>query len=152
MEEMEKIEQPSLDIQKILDDVMAAESTDVVFLGKKRKIGWLSNGTVRRFTHVVMKEKNEAKRNCKLCALVLLNNIWKIRLRYALLWRWLYYVKDVNAVEILRVVDVAKKKIPSTACSLLTILATGMTDVMMAMTKEEVKAIQAEQAGAQPTR
>ena len=39
MEEKEKIEQPSLDIQKILDDVMAAESTDVVFLGKKRKIG-----------------------------------------------------------------------------------------------------------------
>ena len=53
----------------------------------------------------------------------------------------------ILSVEILRVVDVCKKKIPSAASSLLTILATGMTDVMMTMTKSEARAIQAGQAG-----
>ena len=83
----------------------------------------------------------------KICVVLLLNNIWKIRFFYPLYWRWLYYVCDLDDVEILRVVDVCKKKIPSAASSLLTILATGMTDVMMTMTKSEAKAIQAGQAG-----
>ena len=83
---------------------------------------------------------------------ILLNNIWKIRAFYWLYWRWLYYIKDVDVVEVLKVLDVSKKKIPSNAFSLTTILATGMTDVMMTMTRSEVKAIQAEQAGEQPSR
>ena len=76
----------------------------------------------------------------------------KIRAFYWLYWRWLYYIKDVDVVEVLKVPDVSKEKIPSNAFSLTTILATGMTDVMMTMTRSEVKAIQAEQAGEQPSR
>ena len=73
------------------------------------------------------------------------------RFLYWIYWRWLYYIKDVDVAEVLRVLDVSKKKIPSNAFSLATILATGMTDVMMTMTRSEAKAIQAEQAGEQPS-
>ena len=97
------------------------------------------------------KEKNEWKRNVKICVCILLNNIWKIRFLYWIYWRWLYYIKDVDVADVLRVLDVSKKKIPSNAFSLATILATGMTDVMMTMTRSEAKAIQAEQAGEQPS-
>ena len=151
MAEEKKIEQPSVDLQELLDSVLHDEPTEFVFRGKKHKLGWLRKGTMSRCSHIRTKEKNEWKRNVKICVCILLNNIWKIRFLYWIYWRWLYYIKDVDIADVLRVLDVSKKKIPSNAFSLATILATGMTDVMMTMTRSEAKAIQAEQAGEQPS-
>ena len=147
MAEEKKIEQPELQLQQLLDSIMSEESTEFVFRGKRHSVGWLKKGAVRKFTHITMKEKDESKRNVKICVILLLNNIWKIRFFYWAYWRWLYYICDLDDVEVLKVVDVCKKKIPSVASSLLTILATGMTDLMMTMTKSEAKAIQAGRAG-----
>ena len=152
MAEEKKIEQPSVDLQEMLDSVIGDTPTEVVFRGKKHSVGWLRKGTMRRCTHIKIKEKNEWKRNVKICVCILLNNIWKIRAFYWLYWRWLYYVRDVDVVEILSVLDKSKKKIPSNAFSLTTILAIGMTDLAMTMTKREVKATRAGQAGEQPSR
>lgn len=152
MAEEKKIEQPSVDIQKLLDSILHDEPTEFVFRGKKRKIGWLHKGTMSKCSHIVMKEDNEWKRNVKVCVCILLNNVWKIRFMYWFYWRWLYYIKDVGADEVLAVLDASKKKIPSNAFSLTTILATEMTEVMMTMTKSEVKASQAEQRGEQLSR
>ena len=152
MEKEKSVEQPSVELQKVLDEIMEAEPEKVVFMGRKRTIGWLHKGTIRKFTHVMLKENDEWKKSVKLCAVVLLNGCFRLKLLYWLYWRWLYYVKDPDAVDILRVVDAAKKKIPSAACSLLTILATGMTDVMMTMTSAEARATRAVQAGVRPTR
>ena len=152
MAEEKKIGQPSVDIQKLLDSILHDEPTEFVFRGKKRKIGWLHKGTMSKCSHIVMKEDNEWKRNVKVCVCILLNNVWKIRFMYWFYWRWLYYIKDVGADEVLAILDASKKKIPSNAFSLTTILATEMTEVMMTMTKSEVKASQAEQRGEQPSR
>ena len=152
MAEEKKIEQPSVDIQKLLDSILHDEPTEFVFRGKKHKIGWLHKGTMSKCSHIVMKEDNEWKRNVKVCVCILLNNVWKIRFMYWFYWRWLYYIKDIGADEVLAVLDAYKKKIPSSVFSLTTILATEMTEVMMTMTKSEVKASQAEQRGEQPTR
>ena len=131
----------------MLDSILSDGPTEFEFRGKKRKLGWLRKGTMRKCAHITAKEKDEWKRNVKICVAILLNNIWKIRLLYWLYWRWLYYVKDIDVVEVLNVLDKSKKKIPSNAFSLATILATGMTDLMMTMTRREAKATQAEQAG-----
>ena len=152
MAEEKKIEQPSVDIQKLLDSILHDEPTEFVFRGKKHKIGWLHKGTMSKCSHIVMKEDNEWKRNVKVCVCILFNNVWKIRFMYWFYWRWLYYIKDIGADEVLAVLDASKKKIPSSVFSLTTILATEMTEVMMTMTKSEVKASQAEQRGEQPTR
>ena len=147
MAEVNKVEQPELKLQELLDSIMSEEPTEFMFRGKRHSVGWLKKGAVRKFTHITMKEKDESKRNVKICVILLLNNIWKIRFFYWAYWRWLYYICDLDDVEVLRVVDVCKKKIPSVAASLHTILATGMTDLMMTMTKSEAKAIQAGRAG-----
>ena len=152
MAEEKKIEQPSVDIQKLLDSILHDEPTEFVFRGKKHKIGWLHKGTMSKCSHIVMKEDNEWKRNVKVCVCILLNNVWKIRFMYWFYWRWLYYIKDIGTDEVLAVLDASKKKIPSSVFSLTTILATEMTEVMMTMTKSEVKASQAEQRGEQPSR
>lgn len=147
-----KVEQPGEELQRLLDDVLSAEPERVVFMGRKRSIGWLKKGTIRKFTHVAVRERDEWKRAVKACAAVLLNNAFKIKLWWWAYWRWLYYVKDPDAVEVLRVVDAAKKKIPQLPYSLATILLTGMSDLMMAMTKKEARATRAGRVGAPPTR
>lgn len=41
MAEEKKIEQPSVDLQELLDSVLHDEPTEFVFRGKKHKLGWL---------------------------------------------------------------------------------------------------------------
>lgn len=142
-----KIEQPNVDLQRVLDEVLSETPTEYTFRGKKRMLGWLHKGTTRKFTHIELKEKNEWKKRIKQCAVIQLNNVWKIRFFYWILWRYYYYIIDLNVWEVLAVLDVAKKKIQSTVLQLTTILATAMTDSMMTMTKTEVDLTQAEQAG-----
>lgn len=151
MAEEKKLEQPQVELQELLDSILEDGPTELVFMGKKRNIGWLRKGTMRKCSHIVSKEKDEWKRNVKVCVAILLNNVWKIRFAYWFWWRWLYYVKDVDVAEVLNVLDKSKKKIPSNAFSLATILATGMTDLMMSMTRREAKATQAGQAGERHT-
>lgn len=141
------IEQPGIELQNVLDDILSETPTEYIFRGKKRKLGWLHKGTTRKFTHIELKEKNEWKKRVKQCAVVQLNNVWKIRFFYWLLWRYYYYVIDLDVWEVLGVLNVAKKKIQSTAFQLTTILATAMTDAMMTMTKVEAERTRAGQAG-----
>ena len=142
-----KIEQPNVELQEVLDDILNETPTEYTFRGKKRMLGWLHKGTTRKFTHIELKEKNEWKKRIKQCAVVQLNNVWKIRFFYWLLWRYYYYIIDLDVWEVLGVLNVAKKKIQSAAFQLTTILATAMTDAMMTMTKAEAERTQVEQAG-----
>ena len=141
------IEQPSIELQNVLDDILSETPTEYIFRGKKRKLGWLHKGTTRKFTHIELKEKNEWKKRVKQCVVVQLNNVWKIRFFYWLLWRYYYYIIDLDVWEVLGVLNVAKKKIQSAAFQLTTILATAMTDAMMTMTKGEAERTRAGQAG-----
>lgn len=133
-----KIEQPNIELQKVLDDILHETPTEYIFRGKKKMLGWLHKGTTRKFTHIELKEKNEWKKRVKQCAVVQLNNVWKIRFFYWFLWRYYYYIIDLDVWEVLAVLNVAKKKIQSAAFQLTTILATAMKDTMMTMTKVEV--------------
>lgn len=151
----EEIEQPGYELQDMIDDVMSKEPSVVTFCGKKRRIGWLHKGVVRSFSHHMLKEKDPWKRNVKVCASILLNRKNGLLTRLLLLlwhgvyWRWLYYVKDIDQVEILGVIDASKKKIQSEPLSLVTILATGMMDTMMMMARHEVG--RAARHGEEPT-
>lgn len=146
-------EQPTVEYQILLDKIMEAEPETISFRGKKKKIGWLHKRTQRKFTHIMTKEKDPEKRNVKLCACILTNNVfvWFKPLVYALRWRWYWHIVDLDDVEVLKVIDAAKKKIQFYPSLLITTLSTEMKDVMMAMTKKEAEAIRAAQAGEQPS-
>lgn len=144
MAETKKIDQPGAEIQKLLDAVMEAEPEVVTFYGRKHKIHWLHNGVQRKFTHIMLNEKDAWKRGVKGCACVLLNRrngLWTwllLHVWYWVYWRWLYYFWDIDQVEIMGVLSAAKKKIQSEPLALTTILATGMMDTMMTMARHEV--------------
>lgn len=145
--------QPDMEYQELLDKLMETTPDVITFCGKKKKIGWLHKHTQRKFTHIIHKEKDIEKRNVKLCACILTNNCfaWFKPIVYAIRWRWYWYVTDLDDLEILKVIDAAKKKIQFYQSQLITTLSTGMMDTMMRMTKSEVQTIQAAQAGERPS-
>ena len=152
---MSQIEQPKFDIQEMLSDIMEQEPEKVTVAGRTYRIGWLHNANTRKFSHIMIKEKDPWKRNVKVCACVLLNHRWGLwtwvllNVWYGIYWRWLYYVRDIDQVEIAKVLDCAKKKIQSEPLGLSTILATGMMDTMMMMARHELG--RAGRGGARPT-
>ena len=150
-EKKEPIQQPNEVLQQKLDEILNATPEEFVMNGKKHTLGWIHNGTERKFTHVIQTEKNPHKTNCKIAAILLLNGWFKIFCFYWILWRWYYYFVDLDTVEVLRLMEVAKKKMQHEAFFLVTMYSTEMADVMMTMTKKEASHIQAAQGGAQPT-
>lgn len=151
---MTDIQQPEKELQALLSEILEAEPETVIINGKKRKIGWIHHGTERKFSHVIIKGKNQRKSNVKGCACILLNKkngLWtKILLAtwYHIYWRWLYYVQDIDQAEVTAVFNASKKKIQSTALATATTLAIAMTDTIMTIAQHESG--QAAQGGVQP--
>lgn len=141
---MAEIKQPEREYQALLSEILEAEPETVIVNGKKRRIGWLHNGTVRKFSHIMTREKDPWKRNVKVAACVLLNRrngLWTWALLYVwywVYWRWLYYVQDLDQAEIVGILEASKKKIQSAPLAVATILATAMMDTMMTMARHEV--------------
>lgn len=150
-----EIAQPEVELQKIVSDLMEQEPETVVIRGRKHSITWLKNRTIRKFSHVMLKEDEPWKRNVKVCACILLNarnglaTWFRLHFWYWIYWRWLYYVRDIDQVEVMGVLDASKKKIQSQPLAVATILATGMMDTMMMMARHE--AGPAARGGEQPT-
>lgn len=147
----QKVEQPKLEYQELYDSLVNATDDIIEVRGKKVRIGWMRNETMDKFTSISIREKNEFKRNTKLAACVLLNNLFKLKLFYWIYWRYLYYVVQIDQVDVLKILDTAKKKIPQDAFYMNTILATGMSKAMMTMTRKEANLIQAGLTGEQRT-
>ena len=151
----EKVEQPNIDLQQMVSNLMEQEPEKVKVCGKEYSITWLKKRTIRKFSHIMLKEKDPWKRNVKCCACILLNNkfgllTWfLLNVWYCIYWRWLYYARDIDMVDVMGVLDASKKKIQSEPLAMATILATGMMDTMMMMAHHEVG--QAEHHGEQPT-
>lgn len=139
-----KIEQPDMELQKLISELMEQESETVTIAGKKRRIGWLKNATVRKFSHIMVKDSDPWRRNVKVAACVLLNRrfgVWNRivqTLWFPVYWRWLYYVADIDQVSVMGVLSASKKKIQSEPLAVATILSTGMMDTMMMMARHEV--------------
>lgn len=148
----EVVEQPGIDIQAKLNEILTAKPEEVTFCGKTRRIGWIKYETQRRYSDVMASEENVQKRHAKIAAIIVLNNLWLLKVWYWALWRWYYYVKDIDVVEVLGLLDAAKKKVQHEAFYLTIILSTGITDLMMTMTAKEAKRIQAARLGEQDSR
>ena len=136
--------QPQIDIQRELD-ALANDKPEVIsipYTHRKVKVGWLKKETIRKITGVLLSEKKSSKYecqvSCRMAALILLNDYWRIKLFYPILWRWMYYVKQYNDYQLLPIVEVGKKKATPIPSWLIMTYLHGFNDTLATMTREEV--------------
>lgn len=137
---IKKIEQPSADSERLLDDILG-DNAEMVSLRSKKKqypVRWMKPGTMRKLTHIVLKKGNDSKLSCMSASLIILNNFWKIKFFYPLHWRWFYYIKQYTDDELFPLIAAGKKKVPLQAYLMNTTLLTEMKDTIMMMKKKEV--------------
>ena len=166
---MEKqLNQPSIEAQRTYASIRDNDATVVTILGtkKKYKIRWLKNGQIDKLSRLLIRkgdtddkdgEKDNAldqiiedsKIACKAAAIYILDGFWKLKFRYWFLWRWLYYIRQYDNVQLQALLDEGKKKVPLEAFLMTTMSLTGAKATLMSMRTEEAEATLRELATAQ---
>lgn len=160
MEKEPKIEQPSVESQRTYASIRDNDATVVGILGtkKKYKVRWLKNIQVEYLSRLLIRkedtdEKDGTKDNaldailtdsklaCKATAITILDGYWKLKFGYELLWRWFYYIRQYDNVQLQDILNEAKKKIPLTQFLLTTMSLTEAKDTLMNMRTEEAERI-----------
>ena len=163
-----KIEQPKTGSQRTYASIRDNDATVVEVLGtrKKYKICWLKNGQIEKLSRLLIRKgdtdnEDGAKDNaldsviedtkiaCKAAAIYILDGYWKLKFRYWWLWRWFYYVRQYDNVQLQGILDEGKKKVPLTPFLMTTMSLTGARATLMNMRTEEAEHILQELASAQ---
>lgn len=154
MDENKMTQQPSEQQQTELKDIEnnVCEEVKIPHTSHSYKVYWLHFKTIDKLTDLMLREKDEHKRNIKAAAMIVVNRRWKFILGfYAVLWRLMYYVYEYTDIQVRPILEAAKKKIPLADYYLNTISLIGIKDTIAAMTKEEVELYRQGLAGEQPT-
>lgn len=135
------IQQPTVEEQKRLDDVLENSTDYVTIRNRKFGIKWLHRGTLRKLTHVLHSCEKEDEVTAKCASLIILNGWWKIKMFHWIYWRMLW--KKYTDSELIDIIAVGKKKVESQKLEYLsaTMFLTGMKDTMMTMTRKEAEHI-----------
>lgn len=154
-----KIDQPTIDAQQIYLSLINndAEEVQILRTKKKYKVRWLKNGQLEKLSRLLLHKKTideekttgievldeileDTKLACKASAIILLDGYWKIKFRYWLLWRWFYYVKQYDNIQLAPILDAGKKKVPQMQFFQTIMSLTEARDSLMRMRAKEVEA------------
>jgi hypothetical protein len=158
-EEEEKVKQPSLDAQQIYLSLISndAEEVGILRTKKKYKIRWLKNGQLEKLSRLLLHKKTIDEKTttgsdvldailednrlaCKAAAIIILDGYWKIKFRYWWLWRWFYYVRQYDNIQLHDILEVGKKKVPLNQFFATIMSLTEAKDSLMRMRAKEVEA------------
>ena len=152
---MTEIDQPDIDQEKELNSLIENGVSEVKIPGTNRvyRLRWLKHEATRKITSILhnMKDGDDDKISCKAAAAIVLNDFWKIKFLYWLLWRWFYYVRQYTDNQLLPLILEGKKKVPLKGFLSTTMLVIEMRDTIMTMKKGEVHRFLQEHHGGQPT-
>lgn len=131
MEKEPKIEQPSVEAQRNYASIRDNDATIVSILGtkKKYKIRWLKNGQIDKLSRLLIRKGDtdnedgkkdspldavieDSKIACKAAAIYILDGYWKLKFRYWFLWRWFYYIRQYDNMQLQGILEEGKKKVP----------------------------------------
>ena len=155
----EEEEQPSLDAQQIYLSLISndAEEVGILRTKKKYKIRWLKNGQLEKLSRLLLHKKTidentttgsdvmdaileDNRLACKAAAIIILDGYWKIKFRYWWLWRWFYYVRQYDNIQLRDILEVGKKKVPLNQFFATIMSLTEAKDSLMRMRAKEVEA------------
>ena len=170
MEKEPKITQPSVDSQRTYASIRDNDATMVSVLGtnKKYKLRWLKNGQVDKLSRLLIRKGDtddkdgqrdnaveavldDSKLACKAAAIYILDGYWKLKFRYWFLWRWFYYVRQYDNIQLDPILQVGKKKVPHIQFYRTIMSLTEAKDMLMRMRAKEAEIILREQSSDQPS-
>lgn len=154
------LEQPTLDMQQLYLSLISndAEEVEILRTKKKYKVRWLKNGQLEKLTRLLLHKGKldgteqttgnavmdeileDAKLACKAAAIILLDGYWKLKFRYWLLWRWFYYVKQYDNMQLHKILEAGKKKVPVHQFFVTIMSLTEAKDSLMKMRVKEAEA------------
>ena len=82
----------------------------------------------------------DTKLACKAAAIIILDGYWKLKFRYWFLWRWFYYIKQYDNIQLQKILEVGKKKVPLNQFYGTIMSLTEAKDSLMRMRAKEVEA------------
>jgi hypothetical protein len=153
------LEQPTLDAQQTYLSLVSNDATEVQILrtSKKYKVRWLKNGQLEKLTRLLIKAGKtdnvkssgidaldeilqDCKLACKAAAIITLNGYWSVKFRYWLRWRWFYYIRQYDNIQLDAILDIGKKKVPLMQYYRTIMSLTEAKDSLMRMRAKEVEA------------
>lgn len=155
----EAVAQPQMESQLLYMSMVDNEGDEVQILRTKKKyrIRWLKNGQLNALTRLLMRADKDTKRKtsgnevmdafmsdsklaCKAAAIITLDGFFKLKLRYWFRWRWFYYIRQYDNIQLHPILDMGKKKVPLMQFYVTITSLTEARDTLMRMRKEEVEA------------
>lgn len=136
------VREASLEDERLLMSVKQNYADPVVVRGKTFNIKWLHPATAEWITALMLKEGNDGKILSQAAALIVLNGFWKTHLFYWFVWRWFYYIKQYNSIELMPIIEMGQKKTQQEARMAYlnaTTLLTALRDTIKQMTKAEAE-------------
>lgn len=168
MKKEPKIEQPSVESQRTYASIRDNDATVVRVLGTKKKyrLRWLRNGQIDKLSRLLIRKSStddadgtrdnaldavlsDSRLACKAAAIYILDGYWKLKFRYWYLWRWFYFVRQYDHVQLHELLEEGKKKVPLAQFLVTTMLLTEARATLMNMRTEEAERILQEHASAQ---
>lgn len=155
-----KVEQPSIEEQREYVSLRDNDATIVNIVGtkKKYKIRWAKKGQISKLSRLLVRKSStdekdngqdspldaiidDTKLTCKVAAIYILDGYWKLKFRYWFLWRWFYYIKQYDDIQLQPILDEGKKKVPLIQFLSATISLTEVRGTLMNMRTEEAERI-----------
>lgn len=126
---------------------------------KKYKIGYIKPYAQERFTKFILQAEPEvpnselsvltdirkrSRLHHKAASVIILNDWYKIKLFFPILWRWLFFIKGYTPDQLQPIIVEGKKKIQVQDYSINMAFLAMMMETAKMMTTKEAKAYQAE--------
>ena len=156
------VEQPTLGMQRQIKSLTDNTPTEITIPRTKKKylVRWLKYGQVAKLSRLLIHKNNkdneddvneviagsemvitDSKLACKAAAIYVLNGFWVLHLKYWFLWRWFYYIRQYDNVQLQPILNEGKKKVPLMQFFGTTTSLIGVRDTLLQMTTMEAERI-----------
>lgn len=152
------ISQPTDEEQRDYVSLRDNDATIVRILGTKKtyKLRWVKKGQLVKLSRLLVHKGDtdnadkeiedvlnmiiaDSKLACKASAIYILDGYWKLLFLYPFLWRWFYYVKQYDDIQLKDLLEEGKKKVRQTEFFIVTMSLIGAKATLMTMTTKEAE-------------
>ena len=145
------INQPTQEEQRQYKSLENNTPTEVAIPRTKKKylIRWLKHCQLEYLTRLLIHNQvsmldvisSDAKLSCKAAAIYTLNGLFKLHFCYWFRWRWFYYIRQYDDIQLQPILAEGKKKVPLMQFFAATTSLIGAKDTLLQMTMMEAEHI-----------